>query len=115
MRNTTIPFKTLLLIFIICSLCFSFVKAQDINLVKGLPAGKIDKINLGKNINSGYSLGGGFSNNLQQEDIHEYDAELSPKWFGSKNYQGDDATPEGLYFMRIRGEKTYQLSKIIKR
>ncbi len=31
--------------------------------------------------------------------IREYDAELSPKWFGGKNYQGDDATPEGLYFI----------------
>lgn len=31
--------------------------------------------------------------------IRQYDAEFSLKWLGNKKYQGDDATPEGLYLV----------------
>lgn len=31
--------------------------------------------------------------------FREYEAEFSRKWLGNKNYQGDDATPEGLYYV----------------
>jgi hypothetical protein len=31
--------------------------------------------------------------------IRQYDAEFSPRWMGDKNHQGDDATPEGLYYI----------------
>ena len=31
--------------------------------------------------------------------IRQYDAELSQKWIGNKLYQGDNATPEGEYFI----------------
>jgi outer membrane protein OmpA-like peptidoglycan-associated protein len=52
MKNKTLKFKVILLllqsIFLINPIAF----AQNINLVKGLPKEKVDKINLGKNINS---------------------------------------------------------------
>jgi L,D-peptidoglycan transpeptidase YkuD (ErfK/YbiS/YcfS/YnhG family) len=31
--------------------------------------------------------------------IRQYDAEFSARWIGNKNHQGDNATPEGLYYI----------------
>jgi hypothetical protein len=36
--------------------------------------------------------------------IHEYRVELGPNWIGHKRYKGDNATPEGQYFIRQKAD-----------